>query len=186
METWIPQDWHELILDRIMAANYQSVCTQRPGTFYNAYWPEVTWAMSTPYQQGDLVRPPSVGTCIYECIQAGTSGNSEPGWGTSQDQEFNDGSVRWKSHRNYSLVVSPMLPADFTKSIITDGANLLVAQKSGLLIHRTGLAAHAALLNTNTKELLHSTKALSTQGTALESGNLTVFHAYNIRHVAQQ
>lgn len=185
-QTWIPASWHDLIIDRIMQANYQSVCSQRPLTFYEAVWPDTLWAMSTPYSEGTLVYAPTDNGCIYECTSGGTSGAAEPGWGTNQDQTFSDGSVTWKTHKNYSLVRTTMQASDFEKTDIPNGKNLKVAEKANILIHRTGTIACSVLMNTTTKELLHSTQAASTTAGAIEKGNLTIMFEYNIQHIAQQ
>lgn len=186
METWIPSEWYDDILDKIAVATQQSVCSRKPTNFYEAYWPNNVWSKNTAYILGDMVTSPTVSDNIYECISAGTSGNSEPGFGQNQDQTFTDGTVTWKTHKNYSIVSTAMTPADFTKEEIDHGKQLRVAEKVGVLIYKSGTIGYTALLDVANKKLLHITKATSVLGTPLEKGNLTVFYTYNIKHIAEQ
>lgn len=186
METWIPSGWYDDILDKIAVATQQSVCSQKPTNFYQAYWPNNVWAKNTAYAVGDFVTSPTVSDNIYECVTAGTSGATEPGFGNNQDQTFSDGTVTWKTHKNYSIVSTPMTAADFTKETIANGKQLVVAEKVGVIIYKSGAIGYTALLDVANKELLHVTKATSVLGTPLEKGNLTVFYTYNIKHIAEQ
>ena len=186
METWIPSEWYDDILDRIASATQQSVCSQKPTTFYEAYWPGSIWEASKAYTVGTFVASPTVTDHIYECVSAGTSGSNEPGFGVNQDQTFTDGTVTWKTHINYSIVSVPMSSSDFTKEDIENGKQLVVGEKTGALIYKDGIIGYTALLDVPNKKLLHITKATSVLGTPLEKGNLTVFYSYNIKHIAEQ
>ena len=186
METWIPSEWYDDILDKIAVATQQSVCSKKPVNFYEAYWPGKIWAKNTAYQLGDFMASPTPNGFIYECITAGTSGGTEPGFATNQDATFTDGTVTWKAHANYSLVATAMAASDFVKSEIPNGKQLQVKEKVGVLIHKSGAIGYTALLDVTNKKVLHITKATSVLGTPLEKGNLTVFYTYNIKHIAEQ
>ena len=186
METWIPSEWYDDILDKIAVATQQSVCSQKPTNFYEAYWPNSIWTKNTQYAIGDLITSPTANNFLYECISAGTSGSTEPGFATNATATFTDGTVTWKTHNNYSIVSTPMGPSDFIKTEIEHGKQLQVKEKVGILIYKSGPIAYTALLDVANKKMLHITKATSVLGTPLEKGNLTVFYTYNIKHVAEQ
>src|SRR5262245_31197198 len=50
-----------------------------------------TWIASTAYNYGDVVRPTVRNGHYFRCIQAGTSGTTEPIWPKSQQSTVNDG-----------------------------------------------------------------------------------------------
>jgi len=54
-----------------------------------------TWAGTTAYSLGAYVKPSSPNNNLYECTTAGTSGSSEPTWGTVPGGTTTDGSVVW-------------------------------------------------------------------------------------------
>ena len=68
--------------------------------FYNALklWPE-TWAINTAYTLGDIVKPTTYTSSVpaegsrhsYKCTTAGTSGGTEPTWGTTNGGTTADG-----------------------------------------------------------------------------------------------
>ena len=60
--------------------------------FYNALklYPE-TWVTATAYALGDLVKPTTYASHSYKCTTAGTSGASEPTWGTTNGGTTADG-----------------------------------------------------------------------------------------------
>ena len=186
METWIPSEWYDDILDKIAVATQQSVCSQKPTDFYEAYWPNAIQTKNTGYVIGDLITAPTASDYLYECISAGTSGSTEPGFATNKGAIFRDGTVAWKTHNNYSIVSTPMVSTDFVKETIEHGKQLKVMEKVGILIYKSGPIGYTALLDVANKKLLHVTKATSVLGTPLEKGNLTVFYTYNIKHIAEQ
>lgn len=186
METWIPSDWYDDILDKIAVATQQSVCSQKPADFYEAYWPNAIWTKNTTYTTGTLITAPTATNFLYECITAGTSGGTEPGFAQNKGSTFTDGTVTWKTHNNYSIVSTPMESTDFIKESLENGKQLRVVEKVGILIYKSGPIGYTALLDVANKKLLHVTKATSVLGTPLEKGNLTVFYTYNIKHIAEQ
>jgi len=64
--------------------------------FYNALklWPE-TWAATTAYALGDVMKPSTYASHAYKCTTAGTSTSSEPTWGTTNGGTTADGTVTW-------------------------------------------------------------------------------------------
>ena len=53
------------------------------------------WASSTAYAVGDLVRATSDNGHVFMCVQAGTSGGSEPSWVTDRGEDTDDNTVIW-------------------------------------------------------------------------------------------
>ncbi len=54
-----------------------------------------TWAASTAYNIGDIVRPTAGNGHLYQCAIAGTSGGSQPTWPTTRGGSVTDGGVTW-------------------------------------------------------------------------------------------
>jgi hypothetical protein len=59
------------------------------------------WAASTAYALRDTVKPTTDNTHIYVCTTAGTSGGSEPTFGTTIDGTTNDNTVVWTLQYDY-------------------------------------------------------------------------------------
>ena len=57
-------------------------------------WP-TTWAASTAYTVGDVVKATSYDAHTYKCTTAGTSGGSEPTWDTTNGNTTADNTVTW-------------------------------------------------------------------------------------------
>jgi hypothetical protein len=60
--------------------------------------PAGTWAPSTPYSEGDLVRPTAPSprsTLYYACTEDGISGATEPPWPEIPGESVIDGTVAW-------------------------------------------------------------------------------------------
>ncbi|RXZ78216.1 hypothetical protein EBB07_29620 [Paenibacillaceae bacterium] len=55
-----------------------------------------TWAVSTPYTIGKVIKPITPNGWIYECVQAGTSGSTAPVWKTDIQETVSDGAVLWQ------------------------------------------------------------------------------------------
>ena len=62
------------------------------------------WAASTSYAVGDLVEPTTANGYFYKCTTAGTSGSSEPTWGTAIGGTTADGGAVWTC---YILIAAP-------------------------------------------------------------------------------
>ncbi len=182
MAKWIPDSYLDTLLGNIVASDQECVCSQQPLTFYNAVWPDL-WVQETVYAQGDLCYPPTQNNFIYECITAGTSGVSEPGWTTTQDSTFTDGTVTWKAHENYSLANTAVSESNFTISDgAVDGRKLTVTQIMGVVTHAAGTVTHTAFVNTETKELTLVTTAETTLdgGNDVDAGKSTIFFGFSI------
>lgn len=54
-----------------------------------------TWAASTAYTVGDVVRPTTGNGHLYRCVVAGTSGTTEPTWPTAGGQTVVDSGATW-------------------------------------------------------------------------------------------
>lgn len=54
-----------------------------------------SWQASTSYNVGDRVKPTTFNGFTYVCVEAGTSGSSEPTWGTTLWGLTTDGTVKW-------------------------------------------------------------------------------------------
>lgn len=53
------------------------------------------WAPATAYSVGDYVIPTAANGRLYKCTTGGTSGGSEPSWGTVDGGTTNDNGVVW-------------------------------------------------------------------------------------------
>lgn len=182
MAKWVPDSYLELILNEIKKSDEEAICNAQPTTYFNAVWPDL-WLQSTSYNVGDLVHPPTQNGFIYECVVAGDSGATEPGWGTTQDQTFVDGTVTWKTHENYALANETLTPGDFTISDgDIDGRKLTVAEKMGAVTHTAGTVTHTALIEHATKTLHFVTTAQTTLGgnNDVEAGRSTIFFEFDI------
>jgi hypothetical protein len=54
-----------------------------------------TWAASTAYVVGDVVRPTVANTFLYQCVVAGTSAGSQPTWPTTRGLSVADNTATW-------------------------------------------------------------------------------------------
>lgn len=64
-------------------------------SYLEKYITATTWASATAYILKDYVEPTTPNDYIYECTTAGTSGGSEPTWGTTEGGTTTDGTVIW-------------------------------------------------------------------------------------------
>lgn len=69
--------------------------TTKTVTFTAANTYATTWAASTAYTAGDLVRPTTGNGHLYVCTVGGTSAASEPTWPTTRGGNVTDGGVTW-------------------------------------------------------------------------------------------
>jgi type IV pilus assembly protein PilY1 len=68
------------------------------------------WTGNHVYALGEVVKPTSTSfTTTYRCVQAGTSGNTEPTWPTVAGTTVNDGTVRWEITADLLEVVKQVL-----------------------------------------------------------------------------
>ncbi len=175
---FIPNDALELILDSIILADEQAVCSAQPVTFFNACWPDI-WTAEEAIITGGLIRPPTNNGFIYECVSGGTTDVSEPPWGTVQDAEFADSDITWKTHENFALVNSGIDAGDKTKGAgDPDGRKLTIAQKMGVTVHTTGSVTHTALIDSVNRIVRFVTvAATSLEGdNTITSGRTTLLH----------
>lgn len=182
MARFIPQYMQDYILDEIAESDEQAMCTTEPTTYFQAVR-GILWVQSNAFIAGQVVYPPTSNGKVYECTVGGTTGGVEPGWGTSQDQTFTDGTVTWKTHTNYALVNRALIPADFSKSVgSTAGSRkLTLTEKQGVVTHTAGIITHCALICSTDRSLRFVSLAQTTiGGNEVESGRTTIFYSMNI------
>ena len=187
MSKWVPTDYLDLILDEIALADEEAVCFSQPATYFQACWPSM-WVAETAYVAGDVVRPPTQNGFVYECTVGGTSGSSEPAWGTTQDGTFSDGTVTWKTHANYALINSALASGDKSIADHLDGGRALtIAEKESVLIHTSGTVTHTALI-TNSTQTLHLVDTATTIEETTDdvvAGRTCILHTMTIRSLIQ-
>ncbi len=182
MARWIPQYMQDYILNQIAESTEQCMVSQQISTFFQGVRPPL-WLTAQAYIAGDIVHPPTPNGKVYECTVGGTSGGTEPGWGTSQDQTFADNTVTWKTHNNYAIANRLLIPGDFTISddAVTGGRKLTVVEEMGIVSHTAGTVTHCALLCSTDKSVRFVSTAQTTLGgNEVEAGRTTIFYVMNI------
>jgi hypothetical protein len=61
------------------------------------------WKASTAYVVGDYIVPTTANGRCYRCKTAGTSGATQPTWGTTLEGDTSDGSVVWTCKEYFSI-----------------------------------------------------------------------------------
>jgi hypothetical protein len=116
------------------------------------YFAVAKWAATTAYTVGNLIRQktaPAVGSeRVYVCVVAGTSGSTEPTYGTTKGIVFTDGTVNWQECTGIPAVNgdasnTPAWTASQTWTrgqIIKDiaGTHYFIAQAAGSVAGGTG------------------------------------------------
>lgn len=69
--------------------------TSKSLTYYGSTT-AASWAVSTSYIIGTIVRPAAANGHVYQCISAGTSGASSPAFSTTSGATVTDGTVTWR------------------------------------------------------------------------------------------
>lgn len=80
--------------------------------------PDLIHQTNTIYSLDDWVIPTAGGNYIYKCVTAGTSGGSEPTWGTVVDQDTVDSGCSWRCYKR-----------------VNEGSDMLV----GIRLYRTAI-----------------------------------------------
>ena len=157
MTKWMPDALLDYALEQIKDnSETVAICSAAPTTYFNCA-KGVVWEASDAVILGEVRYPPTWNNFVYECIVAGTTGATEPAWGTSQDDEFTDGTVTWKTHENYSLVNDTIGAATITSE--TFGKRLTFAGTTGALTHTGGTVTHTAIISDTNQELLYVIEA---------------------------
>jgi hypothetical protein len=78
-------------------------------------------ANSTAYAVGDIVRPATGNTFLYQCVTAGTSGGSTPTYPTVVGQTVTDGGVTWSCVGRSILVIDCADPSWPSSTITARG-----------------------------------------------------------------
>lgn len=182
MSQWMPQSYQDFILNSISASDEQCVCSAQPTTYYQACKGSL-WLADHVYSQGDVVHPPTYGGYVYECTVGGTSGSSEPSWGTVDNETFSDNGVTWKTHINYSLINTALVSGDFSITDESTDRVLNIAQHIGVVTHRSGTITHTAYILSTDKSLRFVTTSHTTlsENDDVVAGRTTIIFAMKIR-----
>lgn len=180
---YIPDELIDAFINSITDADEIAVCSSQPVTYYNACRPPL-WIARTSYTEGDLVHPPDHNGCIYQCTSPGTSDTSEPAWPATQDATCTDGTVTWKTHKNYALIntaFNKQTDAQISDND-PDGRKSTIAQKMGVTVHTSGTVTHTALINNTLKKLTYVTIAETdlVGNNQVTSGRTTLIHQITI------
>jgi phage tail sheath gpL-like len=97
------------------------------------------WPSTTAITVGRLAKPGTANGRIYFCVTAGTTGNSEPTWPTTQGGEVTDGTAVWKEFATDSVLATKLA----VKQLFSD-ADAKEYFGNGSMIHRMAKAAIAA------------------------------------------
>jgi hypothetical protein len=153
MSRWIDPDSVDLVLDDIALCDGLGACNGEPVSYYEVFDPDDHWAALTVYVLDDVTRPTTRNGYVYRCTTGGTSGASEPVWGTIPGGTTNDGTCVWTCYLHRARINVDLIPADFTIGDGTYGRNISLAEKADNPVHTTGLINHVAFINTTTKKL---------------------------------
>ena len=95
------------------------------------------WEASTEYSAGDFVKPATANGFIYECVTGGTSGDTEPTFGTTIGSDTDDNGVSWRCHgvnvvtltasSSLSTWISPGTPFMYSYPGLAGGYGICVA-----------------------------------------------------------
>ncbi len=150
-------------LNYLLQADKLVVCETIPSEYAQACDPP-EWQASTAYSVGDIVRPVDRNGFVYICTTAGTTDASEPIWPANDGDTVTDGTAVWEARQNFSLCAADVASGDLTLGFgLKGGRKISVAEKTDILIYKTGVGRCAALLKTDTKELLLVTIPTSSQ-----------------------
>jgi len=94
-------DWYE----EGLPSDPSNTVSAKQGQTVNLSGITLEWQAGKQYDVGNFVFPVGQegGTYVYKCVQAGTSGASEPSWGTTIDGDTTDGTVKWRCYKNNLL-----------------------------------------------------------------------------------
>jgi phage-related protein len=103
--------------------SYESFYFQNTAEAYRA----VVWATGTAYSVGDIVRPVAANGRSYRCTSAGTSGGSEPTWGTAVNGTTGDGGVTWTENTYTVRFVADQQKSEyFYRTLMNQGTITLI------------------------------------------------------------
>lgn len=66
----------------------------------------IVWQAGTAYTTDNWIVPSVLGDYVYKCVTAGTTGGSEPDWGTTVDEDTTDGTCEWRCYKKAILFTS--------------------------------------------------------------------------------
>lgn len=92
---------------KILNTLMQAASLGNPATWYVGLLGAATWQASTAYSSGTYVVPTTFGSIpvlnpgrIWKCTTAGTSGSTQPTWGTTAGATNTDGTATWTEVTN--------------------------------------------------------------------------------------
>jgi hypothetical protein len=88
------------------------------GWVYDLYYSPIVWGEEEPQQVGDLVQPADDTQFYYECIVAGTTGESEPEWPEGVGATVVDGSVTWRRQDPLDVLRRYVVPPEAYGTIL--------------------------------------------------------------------
>ena len=157
MTKWMSDTWLDYALTQLSTdAETTAILTTFPTTYFNCK-KGVVWEDSTAISLSEVRYPPVWNGFVYECTVAGTTGSSEPPWGTVQDATFADGTVTWKTHESYCLVNDTVGTPTITAE--TFGKRLTFASTTGAISHAAGTVTHTAIISDTNQEVLYVTES---------------------------
>lgn len=92
-----------------------------------------TWASSTSFAYGQVVRPTSGNGFLYEVAAAGFTGSSEPTWPTTIGRSVTDAGVIWTCVATAAYIVSST-PVSWVSATFDTSFAVLYDDVSGVLI----------------------------------------------------
>jgi len=125
----------------------------------------ITWAASFASNLGDVIRPTTSNTHLYQCTTAGTTGSSQPTWPTSGGT-VTDGTAVWTDLGTgvTGCVVSIAPTATNT------GVTLGISRAAGTAFTMTGFSRHH-IVSTGTAPAIVANAGAGTGATATVTGN---------------
>lgn len=101
------------------------------------------WAATTAYVLDDIVEPSTPNGYAYRCTTAGTSGGSEPTWGTTLGGTTADGTVVWTCIPHYLAVPAGSTPRDTFRIVTVADYSFIVNKSVEVQTYSTASGARA-------------------------------------------
>lgn len=124
--SYTPSDSHEFFDTSVSAsetsgtgytAGGQTLASKQVTSTLANSWTS-SWAASTAYTAGDIVRPTTGNGHLYLCVTGGTSAASEPTWPTVAYNQVTDNTATWMEAGTAAIIWDAADPA-WTSSTVT-------------------------------------------------------------------